>query len=127
MGAQRLGGGSGGLSGWDALLAAVRPGGGGGGHGGLFEGSHVAVIAHHGPGAFGCQGVAGDHRPSLGGDVEVVGAEPAGDGDVGAGEFGCDAIAVAAEGHQRLRRGDPGHHQRGRKRRCAAPRVLFRL
>lgn len=117
VGAQGVGGRAGGRSGWDALLGAVRPRGGRRGHGGLFERHDVAVVSDHDSGAFGCQGVAGDHRAGLRGDVHVWRTEPQADPHLGAGEFGRDAVAVAAEGHQRLRRHGACHGERRRERR----------
>ena len=75
------------------------------------------MVADHHPGPGRCQGVPGDHGPRRGGDVEVAGAEPAAHQDSGPGELGRDAVTVAAEGHQSLRRDGAGDGQGGRERR----------
>jgi hypothetical protein len=59
-----------GRAGWDALLAAMRWGVGERRDRRVVEGGDMAVIADHHPGAVGGEGVAGDHDPRHGGDVD---------------------------------------------------------
>jgi hypothetical protein len=124
-GAQDVGFGACRRGGRAALFAAMRRLGGSGVDRRLVQRGDVAVVADHHPGAGRGDQVPGDHRRRhrsntaragrCGGDVEVGAVQADGDGDGGAVQMRRHGVAVAAEGHQRLRRDDPRHHQQRRE------------